>query len=62
MTHGANDGVDYDFQTRCDNGFVTGVGDCCVGDCACGKEGMDISGLCFMERIRKWRGKGRVGL
>ena len=59
MTHSANDGVDDDFQTRCDDGFVTGVGDCSVGDCAFCKEGKDISGLCFRDRIRDRVEKGK---
>ena len=54
MTHGADDGIDHDFQTRGDDRLVTGVGDCCVGDCACGKEGKDVSGLYpIMDRTRE---------
>ena len=62
MTHGADDGVDHDLQARGDDRLVTGVGDSCVGDCACGEEGKDISGLLSpMDRIREREEKEEGG-
>lgn len=53
MLHGADDGIDHDFEARGHDGFVAGVGDGRVGDCVPGKgeRGSAVCLDCYMPRV-----------